>query len=95
MKIAVLIEGKTEKAFMRYLQEYLKVRLPGKMPKIISSCYDGRIPKEDKLKRVVKNLLTGKNAVDYVIALTDVYTGTSDFINAADAKTKIRKGASK
>jgi hypothetical protein len=90
MKIAVLIEGKTEKAFMRYLQEYLKIRLPGKMPKIIPYCYDGRIPKEDKLKRVVENLLRGKNAVDHVIALTDVYTGNSDFKNAADAKAKMR-----
>jgi hypothetical protein len=91
MKIAIIVEGKTEKAFMRYLQAYLKDRLANRMPKIITHCYDGRIPKEDKLKRVVQNLLAGKNAADYVIALTDVYTGAHDFKDAADAKAKMRE----
>jgi hypothetical protein len=91
MKIAIIVEGKTEKAFMRYLQTYLKGRLANKMPKIITHRYDGRIPKEDKLKRVVQNLLTGNNAADSVIALTDVYTGTADFRDAADAKAKMRE----
>jgi hypothetical protein len=91
MRIAIIVEGKTEKAFMRYLQAYLKKHLVDKMPKIIPSCYDGRIPKEDKLKRVVRNLLYGRNAADYVVALTDVYTGDSDFKNAADAKLKMRR----
>jgi hypothetical protein len=91
MKIAIIVEGKTEKAFMRYLQAYLKSHLVNRMPKIITCCYDGRIPKESKLKRVVQNLLAGQNAVDYVIALTDVYTGASDFRDAADAKAKMQK----
>jgi hypothetical protein len=95
MKIAIIVEGKTEKAFMRYLQTYLKGRLANKMPKIIAHCYDGRIPKENKLKRIVQNLLTGNNAADYVIALTDVYTGTADFRNAADAKAKMREWVGK
>jgi hypothetical protein len=40
----------------------------------------------------VANLLSGKNAVDHVLALTDVYTGTHppDFQNAADAKDQMR-----
>ncbi|MFB2969482.1 DUF4276 family protein [Aerosakkonema sp. BLCC-F183] len=59
------------------------------MPKLKPITYDGRIPKKDKLKRVVENLLTGKEAYDAVIALTDVYTGTNDFIDAADAKAKM------
>jgi hypothetical protein len=91
MKIAIIVEGKTEKVFMPYLRVYLEKHLADKMPKIISSCYDGRIPKEDKLKRVVEKLLIGENAADYVIALTDVYTGTSDFKDAADAKAKMRE----
>ncbi len=92
MKISIIVEGKTEKAFMPYLREYLKVRLPGKMPKLDSLPYDGRIPKEAKLKRVVATLLTGGNAADHVIALTDVYTGTNppDFQDAAEAKAKMR-----
>lgn len=88
MKIAILVEGKTEKAFMPCLRSFLNPRLP-QMPKLKSITYDGRIPKKDKLKRVVENLLTGKEAYDAAIALTDVYTGTNDFIDAADAKAKM------
>jgi hypothetical protein len=95
VKIAIIVEGKTEKAFMPYLRTHLEKRLANKMPKLISSPYDGRIPKEDKLKRVVETLLMGRNAADYVIALTDVYTGNSDFKDAADAKTKMRKWVGK
>lgn len=62
------------------------------MPKIDVIPYHGRIPTADKLKRVVQNLLMGRNCSDHVIALTDVYTGTKppDFLNAADAKNKMR-----
>lgn len=77
MKIALIVEGKTERAFMPYLREYLKNRLPGSKPKLDPVPYDGHIPKEGKLKRVVENLLKGKHAADHVIALTDVYTGTT------------------
>lgn len=61
------------------------------MPKLDFFPYDGRIPKENKLKRVVENLLRGKFPADHVIALTDVYTGTNppDFIDAKDAKNKM------
>jgi hypothetical protein len=37
----------------------------------------------------VENLLSGKDAYDAVIALTDVYTGSRDFVDAADAKAKM------
>ena len=77
MKIAILVEGKTEQAFMPCLRSFLNSRLQ-QMPKLKPITYDGRIPKKDKLKRVVENLLTGKEAYDAVIALTDVYTGTND-----------------
>lgn len=92
MKISIIVEGKTEKAFMPHLRVYLKKRLPADMPKLDPVPYDGRIPTEGKLKRVVENLLRGSNAADYVIALTDVYTGTipPDFQNAADAKAKMK-----
>lgn len=51
---------------------------------------DGRIPKEERLKRTVE-LLLGQN--DFVIALTDVYTGSTppDFTDAADAKLKMKR----
>lgn len=96
MKISIIVEGKTEKAFMPYLRNYLKSCFQGSNPpKLDVLPYDGRIPKEDKLKRVVNNLLSGKNAADYVIALTDVYTGSvpPDFQDAADAKERMMRWA--
>lgn len=90
MKIAILVEGATEKAFKPFLQEFLKSRLEQRMPRLRFVTFDGRIPKGDKLKRQVENLLTGTDAYDAVIALTDVYTGTNDFVDAPDAKSKMK-----
>ena len=91
MKIAILMEGETERVFLSHLREFLRPRLLGKMPRLISNKYDGRIPKEEKLKRVVEALLRGRDPdADHVIALTDVYTGSNDFQNAEDAKQKMR-----
>jgi hypothetical protein len=93
MRIAILVEGKTEKAFMSILREFLRPRLIGRMPNLDPLPYHGRIPKEDKLRRVVVNLFSGSRPVSAVIALTDVYTGAHDFANAADAKTKMHQWA--
>lgn len=70
---------------MSPLREFLRPRL-SLMPRLRSIPYDGRIPKEEKLRRTVENLL---DKFDAVIGLTDVYTGTNDFIDASDAKTKM------
>ncbi|MEK7353719.1 MAG: DUF4276 family protein [Chloroflexota bacterium] len=94
MRIAIIMEGKTEQAFLPHLRSYLKNYLTGNMPKLDPVIYDGRIPVGDKLKRVVENLLSdSRSPADYVIALTDVYTGTTppDFKDALDAKNKIRQ----
>jgi hypothetical protein len=56
------------------------------MPRLHAIPFDGRIPKENKLRRRVEFLL---DTHDAVIALTDVYTGTSDFTDASDAKAKM------
>lgn len=92
MKITIIVEGKTERAFIPYLRRYLQNLLQEKMPRLSLFSYDGRIPKHDKLRRVVKNLLDGQTA-DHVIALTDIYTGTNppDFTDAQDAKSKMRQ----
>lgn len=74
---------------MPSLRRFLSSRL-SQMPKIKPVIYNGRLPKKDKLKRVVENLLAGKDAYDAVIALTDVYTGTKDFEDATDAKQKMK-----
>jgi hypothetical protein len=89
VKIAILVEGATETAFKEKLHEFLKLYLSGTMPRLSFIPQYGRIPKENKLKKVVENLLT-VSGYDAVIALTDVYTGTKDFSNAADAKAKMK-----
>ncbi len=90
VRIAILVEGATEKAFQDTLRTFLKSRLSGRMPKLAfrTDGPGGRIPKEGTLKRIVE-LLLNKN--DAVIALTDVYTGSNskDFTDAADAKRKM------
>lgn len=94
MKIVVLCEGATEIAFGDVLREYLKPRLPDRMPRL-SFRSEGRIiPTRERLKRIVRNLLDDRrNPADAVIALTDVYTGTQPrlFDSAEDAKRKLRE----
>ena len=89
MKILILVEGETEKAFKTILLAFLKSRLE-QMPKLKFMPEKGRISKGEKLKRVVENSLN-QDDYDAVIALTDVYTGTNDFKDAADAKAKMRE----
>jgi hypothetical protein len=92
LKITILVEGRTEMAFKRHLSAFLQPRLAGHMPRLDFFPYDGRIPKnEDLRRRVETSLSSGKPSSDAVIALTDVYTGTNDFIDAADAKAKMRQ----
>ena len=86
-----MVEGATEKAFLPTLRRFLAPRLSGRMPRIDPFCYDGRIPKEARLKDEVSRLLCGRNPADAVIALTDVCTGNPDFSSAADAKNKMRE----
>jgi hypothetical protein len=93
MKISVLIEGKTELAFKNHLISFLHTRLERNMPKIRFISYDGRIPKKQKLKRIVENLI--HDGDDLVIALTDLYTGVNDFKDANDAKRKMRQWVGK
>ena len=95
MRIALIVEGKTETAFLPALRKYLTAYLPDTMPTIKAFPQSGRVPKEEKLKRLVENLLSGAKPYDAVIALTDVYTSkdpaTRDFVNAEDAKRKMRE----
>lgn len=96
MKIAIVVEGETERAFLPFLRDFLRARLAGRMPKLDPVPYNGRIPKGDRLRRDVERLLgSGKEPADAVIALTDVYTGTNppDFIDAADARAKMTQWA--
>lgn len=92
MRIVMLVEGQTEKVFLPHLRAFLMPRLAGRMPRLEPLPYDGRIPKQDKLKAAVRRLLRDRQrAADAVIALTDVYTGSDDFADAADAKRKMRE----
>ena len=84
------MEGRTEQAFKPHLIEFLKPRLSGKMPRLDPFVCDGRVPIGEKLRRTVYNLLAGREPSDAVIALSDVYTGANNFVDAADAKAKMR-----
>jgi len=89
MRIVLLIEGKTEEAFLPVLRQFLGRRLAGRMPRLDPDPYDGRLEKGEVLRRDVDRHL--KTGADAVIALTDVYTGSRDFVDAADAKRKMRE----
>jgi hypothetical protein len=94
VRIALLVEGKTERAFLPHLRGYLQTRLAGKMPNLDPLPYDGPIPTGAKLRRVVEHLLGDvSKPANHVIALTDVYTGTTppQFPTAADAKSRMRE----
>ena len=87
MRIAILVEGKTERAFKPHLQKFLRTRLAGKTPKLDIVPSDGALPTKKKLRRVVERLLNDKkHPADAVIALTDVYP---EYETAADAKEKM------
>lgn len=90
VRVALMVEGETERAFLPVLRSFLEERLAGRMPRIKACVYDGRIPTGHKLRHEI-GLLLNQNEV--VVGLTDVYTGTSDFADAADAKRKMRDWA--
>jgi len=80
-------------AFKPHLHRFLESRIPdrARRPELDFFPCDGRIYKGEKLRRTVLDLLEkGRKRSDAVIALTDVYTGSSDFADAGDAKRKMR-----
>lgn len=98
MRIAIMVEGKTEKALLPAMRKFLATRLAGRMPRLDSVPYDGRLPKSERLKGEVQRLLNDRSrAADAVIAVTDVYTGSipREFSDAADAKDKMRQWVGK
>jgi hypothetical protein len=90
VRIAILVEGATEIAFVPALRDFLSSRLT-QMPKLDILPCNERIPTNEKLNRLVSNLLSAPSPADAVIALTDVYTGQHDFHGAEDAKSKMRE----
>jgi hypothetical protein len=89
LRIVLIVEGETEKAFLPTLRHFLNDRVLGRLPRLVNDRRAGRIPTGDKLKRTVQRYLD--EGTDAVIALTDVYTGTREFTDAADAKKKMRQ----
>ena len=84
LKISLIVEGKTEKVFLPKLREHLQTILPGRMPALQPVPFNGRIPRGEKLSRLVRRLLHDRpRPSDHVIALTDVYP---DYSDAAQAK---------
>jgi len=93
VKISIIVEGETEKAFKPHLVKFLESRLSGKMPSLKFDVHHGTIPTSDKLRRDVQALLSGKQPSDHVIALTDVYTGQNPpiFKDSSEAKRKMKE----
>jgi len=89
VSIALMIEGRTERAFLAPLRAFLGARLAGRMPSVKPYPYNGRLPKGEWLARDVRGHLKRH---DHVIALTDVYTGNDprDFQSANDARARMR-----
>ena len=89
MKVVVIVEGPTEKALRNQLRNFLK-DLPAL--KLAFDPCRGLLPKGPFLKqRVYDHLQEPRDPADYVVALTDVYTGVARlFQDAADAKQKMR-----
>ena len=68
MRIAIIVEGKTEVAFKRHLQDFLETRLAGQMPKLDFLPRDGALPTKDKLQRIVNRLLNdNRHPADTVV----------------------------
>lgn len=94
MRIIMIVEGDTERAFKTALLQFLGNRLAGRMPSLKFEKCDGPIPIGDQLqRRVAWSLNDRKEPADHVIVLTDVYTGGKPpkFTDAADAKEKMRR----
>lgn len=89
MRIVILVEGRTEAAFLPLLREFVNTCLPSQepKPKIVVNRYDGAIPKDTLLRKRIENEI--RSGADAVIALSDVYTGKRDFADASDAKAKM------
>ncbi len=87
MKISILAEGATEKAFEKALSDFIYLCLgpDASRPSIKIRPQGGAIPTGDKLHRLVQQWLAA--GADYVIVLTDIH-GT-EFTSADDAKQKI------
>ena len=89
MKIVLLVEGGTEKAFINHLRTFINRRLPpDQSPKLKAVCFNGEIERGAKLERAVRGQFA--NGADYVIGLTDVYP---KFNSAAEAKALLTSEA--
>lgn len=91
MRIALLVEGDTEKAFLSSLRRFLQSRISGRMPRITPHPADGLLGRKEHLQKEVFRHLQMDDEI-HVIALADVYTGTPRiFEDAVDAKRKMRQ----
>ena len=95
LRIYLVVEGRTEKAFLGHLRTFLEPRLPGNMPRLSAITVDGSLPTGQELREIVRKLLDDR--ADHVIALADVYTGTTppSFSNAREARLRMQEWVGK
>jgi hypothetical protein len=87
MKISFIVEGESERIFLKTMQTFLRARCqPGKTPKLIARPLNSNVPPRGKLIKIVRDEL--KDGVDAIIILTDV-KGPIHYEDADDARVKI------
>ena len=87
MKISFIVEGESERIFLRAIQEFLRARCQGgRSPKLIARPLNSNVPPRGKLIKIVRDEL--EDGVDAVIILTDV-KGPGNYVDAGDAVSKI------
>jgi hypothetical protein len=87
MKISFIVEGESERIFLRAVHEFLRARCQaGKSPRIIARPLNSNVPPRGKLIKIVRDEL--QDGVDAVIILTDV-KGPGNYFDAGDAISKI------
>ena len=94
LRIAIILEGQTEKAFLPYLKRFLDAHSMGRTVTLDPVPRNGLLPQGEKLHRLVRSLLdNGPKPADHVITLTDVYTGSQPprFSTGSDARALMRE----
>lgn len=95
MKIVIMVEGATERAFKPKLLEFLQQHFGSsgylkRRPKLVFWPYDHGVPVGDLLAKEVGLHLSGKDPADHVIWLTDVYPPSERWRTSDQAKAAAR-----
>lgn len=87
MRIACIVEGDSEKEFLKAIRRFLQARCePGKLPKLVARPLNSNVPPRGRLLKLIKKEFN--DLADIVIVLTDV-KGRNQYKDAKDAVAQI------